>query len=140
MTRVTSLLAPAVFLLAATAIQAGQDAAADRVVSRVDRTRRVSLPGRPPLWANPQSDAGALPGDFPIRHATIVLARSAERQRAFEEFLARQQEPGSPDYHHWLTPVEVGERFGVSANDIAAVTGWLASEGLQVESVSNSRV
>lgn len=133
---------PAIFLLvlSASAATPRQDAAADRVVSRVDRTRRVSIPGRPPAWANPQTDAGALPEDFTIRHAAIVLARSPERQRAFENLLRRQQEPGSSDYHRWLTPVEVGERFGVSTNDIAAVTGWLASEGLHVESVSNSRV
>ena len=86
------------------------------------------------------NDGGALPEDFPIQHATLVLARSPERQQAFEQLLRRQQEPGSADYHRWLTPVEVGERFGVSTNDIAAVTGWLASQGLQPESVSNSRV
>ncbi|MGD0049564.1 MAG: protease pro-enzyme activation domain-containing protein [Bryobacteraceae bacterium] len=65
---------------------------------------------------------------------------SPELQLAFEQLLDRQQQPGSPDYHRWLTPVEVGERFGVSTNDIAAVTNWLASENLQVESASNSRV
>ncbi len=119
---------------------AGVQAPADRGVTPLDRARRVSLPDRPPAWANPESDAGVLPDDFPIQHAVIVLARSPERQHAFEEFLRRQQEPGSSDYHRWLTPVEVGELFGVSSHDIAAVTGWLASQNLQVESVSNSRV
>ena len=114
--------------------------AADRVVAPVDNARRVPLPGARPAWAGPETDAGALPPDFAIQHAVIVLARPPESQRAFEQFLARQQDPGSPDYHRWLTPVEVGERFGVSLHDIDAVTNWLASEGLQVESVSKSRV
>ena len=114
--------------------------AADRVVAPVDNSRRVPLPGARPAWANPETDAGALPADFPIQHAVVLLARPPESQRAFEQFLARQQDPGSPDYHRWLTPVEVGERFGVSLNDIGAVAGWLASEGLRVESVSKSRV
>ena len=139
MHRVASLRSFALFLLAFSGLLA-QARAADRVVDAVDPTHRAPLPIGFPAWANPQTDAGALPADFPIQHATIILARSPDLQRAFEELLARQQEPGSADYHHWLTPVEVGERFGVSANDIIAVTQWLASENLQVESVSNSRV
>ena len=139
MSRLASLRAPAIFLLALSGVLP-QGFAADRVVTPVDSTRRVSLAGGRPAWATPQSDAGVLPADSPIQHATIVLSRSPERQRAFEQFLARQQDPGSSDYHRWLTPVELGERFGVSANDIAAATNWLASENLQVETVSNSRV
>ena len=139
MPRLARLPAPAVFLLALSSL-VPQASAADRVVTPVDSTRRVSLAGGRPAWATAQTDAGALPADSPIQHATIVLARSPERQRAFEQFLARQQDPGSSDYHRWLTPVEVGERFGVSTNEIAAVTAWLASENLQVETVSNSRV
>ncbi len=127
-------------LLSGPLVYSGQDAAADRVAVPVDRAQRVSLSGHRPAWADARSDAGVLPAEVPIEHATIVLARSPERQRALEQFLARQQDPGSPDYHRWLNPVEVGERFGVSASDIAAVTNWLASQNLQVKSVSNSRM
>ena len=139
MSRVASLRISAVCLLALSC-WLPQALAADRVVTPVDAARRVSLPGGRPAWANPQSDAGSLPADSPIQHAIVVLARSPELQRAFEQFLDRQQEPGSADYHRWLTPVEVGERFGVSTNDLSAVTNWLASENLHVESVSNSRM
>jgi|ERR1017187_9801315 hypothetical protein len=127
-------------VLAVTGLPYRVGRAADLVVTPVDRTHRVLLPSRRPSWANPQTDASALPADYPIQHVTIILSRPPELQRAFEQFLDRQQKPGSSDYHRWLTPVEVGEHFGVSTNDIAAVTNWLASEGLQVESVSNSRV
>ena len=113
--------------------------AAGRAVTAVDAARRVALEGGRPAWANAQADLGALPAGFAIRHATIVLERSPESQRAFERFLASQQEPGSADYHRWLTPVEMGERFGVPAHDIAAVADWLASANLEVESVSNGR-
>jgi uncharacterized protein (TIGR03437 family) len=141
MPRRARLGAPALFLLVLSGTLPQAFAAdRDRVVAPVDPTRRVSRAGGRPVWANSQTDTGALPADFPIQHAAIVLARSPESQLAFEQLLDRQQQPGSPDYHRWLSPVEVGERFGVSPNDIAAVTKWLASEKLQVESVSNSRM
>ncbi len=67
------------------------------------------------------------------------LARPRQQQ-AFEQFLRNQQNPASSDYHHWLTPREVGERFGVSPHDIAAIIEWLQSQNLRVDSVADSRV
>ena len=128
----------AAFRTAATLILASLAVSFDAAAA-VDPARRIALADGRPAWANPPADLGALPAGFAIRHATIVLARSPGSQRAFERFLASQQQPGSADYHRWLTPVEVGERFGVPANDIAAVTAWLASANLEVESVSNGR-
>jgi subtilase family serine protease len=36
-------------------------------------------------------------------------------------------------------PVEIGKRFGVSSHDVRAVTLWLQSQTLHVDSISNSR-
>jgi subtilase family serine protease len=69
----------------------------------------------------------------------LVLARAPQVEQAYTQFLKDQQEPGSPDYHHWLTPAQIGQRFGASAHDINAVTVWLQSQNLRVDSVSNSR-
>jgi subtilase family serine protease len=69
----------------------------------------------------------------------MVLARPPQREQAYTQFLQDQQNPASPDYHHWLTPVEIGKRFGASSHDIHAITVWLQSQNLHVDSVSNSR-
>jgi uncharacterized protein (TIGR03437 family) len=53
-----------------------------------------------------------------------------------EAFLAQQQTPGSADYHRWLKPEEFAGRFGLSEHDIAALAGWLESQGLRVEDVA----
>ncbi len=71
---------------------------------------------------------------------TLVLARSAEGEAEFEKFLLEQQDPASPNYHHWLTPREVGERFGRSEQDLSSVRTWLESNHLHVDWVSPSRV
>ena len=112
---------------------------ADLVRTPVDPASRVPLTGHHPAWANAQNDVGAVPADLPIERLTIVLARSPQREQAYTQFLQDQQSPASPDYHHWLTPVEIGKRFGASSHDIHAVTVWLESQNLHVDSVSNSR-
>jgi pseudomonalisin len=91
-------------------------------------------------WATADNDLGEVEDSLPLSHLTVVLKRSPGQQQAFEEFLRQQQDPGSPKFHHWLTPVEVGEQFGASAQDIEAVTSWLQEQGLRVDGVANSRV
>jgi pseudomonalisin len=112
---------------------------ADLVRTPVDPANRVPLTGHHPAWANAQNDVGAVPADLPIERLTIVLARSPQVEQAYTQFLKDQQDPASPDYHHWLTPVQIGKRFGVSSHDIHAVTVWLQSQDLRVDSISNSR-
>jgi pseudomonalisin len=116
-----------------------QAQSSDLVRMPVNLADRVPLTGHHPAWANPQNDAGALPADLSIERLTLVLARPLQREQAYTQFLQDQQTPGSLNYHHWLTPVEIGKRFGVSSHDIRAVTAWLQSQGLQVDSVSNNQ-
>ena len=72
-------------------------------------------------------------------YITLALAPSANQQAELEKLLADQQTPGSPNYHHWLTPEEYGQRFGVSDADIGKITQWLQEQGLQVVSVARGR-
>ncbi|MFZ3322624.1 MAG: S53 family peptidase [Usitatibacter sp.] len=90
-------------------------------------------------WAVPENDVGEVDGDVQLAHLTVLLKRSPERQQAFEELLRQQQDPGSPNFHQWLSPVEVGERFGATPDRIEAVSTWLKSNGLGVDGVSNGR-
>ncbi len=112
----------------------------NRVTQRVDVAQVRALPNHVPAWANPANAVSLVPQDLVLDQMTIVLSRSPQQQLAFEAFLAAQQDPGSPDYHHWLTPLEVGDRFGLSPQDLDAVTGWLQSQGLQVNWTSPSRI
>jgi pseudomonalisin len=105
----------------------------------VEAANRVGLNGYQPAWASSANDQGSVNADLPMQHLIIVLRRSPEQQVAFERLLAEQQDPSSPNFHHWLTPVEVGERFGVSAHDIESVGTWLTGQGLSFDSISNSR-
>ena len=104
----------------------------------VDPAVRVALRGQRAPWALPQNSRGAVPGDTTLQHLTLVLKRSAQQQQAFEQFLQQLQDPSSRNYHHFLTPIQVGKRFGASQHDLDAVSGWLRAQGLRVDGVANS--
>jgi pseudomonalisin len=71
----------------------------DLVTAAVDPSTRVALRGQRPPWALPQNIQGAVPGDTMLEHLTLVLQRSPQRQKAFEQFLRQQQDPASPNCH-----------------------------------------
>ena len=111
----------------------------DLVVGPVESANRVSLTGHRPDWASIQNDVGTVPADLLLGKFEIVLARSPQQQQAFDQLLREQLDPASPNYHHWLTPVEIGERFGASQHDLDAITNWLQSQNLHPDFIANSR-
>ena len=113
---------------------------APRITQPVDGAQLRILRNHLPAWANFSNRHGVVPPDQTLDHLTLVLQRSPEQESAFQKLLADQQNPASPDYHHWLTPAEVGERFGLSDQDIATLSGWLRSQGLHINWVSPSRI
>jgi subtilase family serine protease len=70
----------------------------------------------------------------------LILRRSAERQAAFDEFVASQYDAKSPNFHHWLTPDEVGEKYGPAQTDIDTVSSWLLNHRFTVDEVSKNRL
>ncbi len=109
--------------------------AQDRILQPVDRSRMTPLKGHIHPQALPADDQGPVDPAMPIRHATLLLKPAA----SIEAFLAEQQLPGSPSYHKWLTPEQFGDRFGLTASDIAKVTSWVESQGLKVDHVARGR-
>ena len=114
-------------------------AQADRVSDVPPAGARLVLPGHVPGWARPSSDAGPVAPATALR-LTFVLTRSADRQAAFEQMLVDQQNPSSPQYHQWLTPQEVGDLYGPTPHDLAAVTTWLSGNGFTVRETAPSGV
>jgi len=74
-----------------------------------------------------------------MHRVSIVFRQSPEQQKALQTLLAEQRDPRSPNYHHWLTSEQFGERFGMSPGDLSKVSAWLQSKGLTVEGASRGR-
>jgi hypothetical protein len=118
--------------------QAGAQTA-DRVPDSFDPTPTAVLQNHHPLWASPANDRGAVNPSKNMEYVTLVLARSPEQQQAFDQLVEDQRNPSSPQFHHWLTPVEIGTQFGLTDHDIASVSGWLESQGLHVNWVAPTK-
>ena len=105
----------------------------------VDNNDVVVLSGNVHPMARPEFDAGASPLSMPMERMILALRMAPEKRAALDELLAQQQDPGSSNYHRWLTPEEFGERFGPSQEEIETVTDWLTSEGFVIEEVGKGR-
>ena len=112
----------------------------NRVAAHADFAQQTRLSGTLPTWVQPSAQlAQSVDLSAPL-HLYVFLQRDAAVQASFDQFVADQQNPGSPLYHQWLTPQQVGTLFGPTQADVAAVTSWLSAQGLTVASVSPSRV
>jgi pseudomonalisin len=112
----------------------------DLLNAPVEPASYILLQGQHVPWATEQNRRGSVPADTALEHLILVLKRAPQKQKAFERFLQELQDPSSPNYHRFLSPVQVGKKYGASQHDIDAVTSWLRSQALRVNSVSNSRV
>ena len=106
-----------------------------RITQSIDEMDRVALEGNTHPAARPANDRGAVPNDFAMEHMLLQLKRTPEQEQALQQFIDELHTKGSPNFHHWLTAQEFGERFGSAKSDLDAVTGWLESHGFRVNVV-----
>ena len=138
--RSISLFVLASAFLCSTAALAQQAILAARIVGPIDEGNLVTLKGNTNPHANAMNDRGAVSPSFALPDLTLILSRSPEQQAAFDAFVASQYDTGSPNYHQWLTPDQIGAQFGPAPADIATITGWLTSHGFTVKQVTPDRM
>ena len=96
----------------------------------------VVLPGNTrPEAVVTANDRGVVAEDLPLQHMQLQLRRPAAQEQALVALIDQLHDRNSPNYHHWLTAAEIGDRFGPAASDIQAVTGWLTQHGFAVNTV-----
>jgi subtilase family serine protease len=109
-----------------------------RIIQPIDETTRVRLSGnvRPEVMSG--SDRGRVVDTFPLDHLLLQLKRSPEQEKALQQFIDGLHTQGSPNFHHWLTAQEFGERFGLAQPDLDALATWLEVQGFRVNVVYSS--
>ncbi|MDR3672681.1 MAG: S53 family peptidase [Holophaga sp.] len=105
-----------------------------------DPGERTLLPWEAPALLAGAPVLGPVDPAAPMDRLILVLKAPQGTRERLRQFLADLQDPGSPSYHQWLTPAQFGERFGPSATDLEAVTGWLRQEGFSIDHVAQSRM
>ena len=110
------------------------------ITQPVDESQRTTLSGNTYPLARPEFDVGTAPASLPMERMLLVLKRSPEKEFALRKLLDDQQDKGSPNYHQWLTPEEVGTQFGPTDADMQTITAWLQSHGFKVGSTKGRTV
>lgn len=111
----------------------------DRIRGAIDNTPTVVISGNTSPLARAGIDQGPVQPSFPLPAMSLELKPSAMQEAALQQLLADQQNPSSPVYHHWLTPDQYADRFGLSQLDINKISAWLESQGFKVQRVGRSR-
>lgn len=111
----------------------------NRITAAVDLAQTHALLHHRPAWASADNDQGPVAAGLKLDSMTLVLQRSPQQQAALTQLLADLQNPASTQFHHWLTPDEMGLRFGLSDSDIAAISSWLQSQNLHVNWIAPNR-
>jgi hypothetical protein len=119
---------------------AQQPTATVRINSPIDEGHLATLQGNIHPFARTQYDRGPVSLELPMGDLVLVLSRGPEQQVALDAFVASQYDPASPNYHHWLQPEEVGERFGPAQSDVDAVSDWLSGHGFSIDEISKNRM
>jgi uncharacterized protein (TIGR03437 family) len=135
----TTAIIAAIFCAASALAQSAVVAQTSRITQPVNNAQRTLLAGIVHPKALAANDQGRVSPSLAMPYITLTLAPSASQQADLQKLLVEQQTPGSPNYHHWLTPEEFGQRFGMSDADISKITQWLQQQGLNVVSVARGK-
>jgi subtilase family serine protease len=105
----------------------------------VDNARRVTLAGNVHPLARAEFDRGAVADGQPMTRILLLLKRSDEQEMVLQDYLERQQDKSSLNYHQWLSPEGFGAQYGPADADIQAVPQWLGSQGFTIGEVYNGK-
>ena len=81
-----------------------------------------------------QSVLSKLPYNGTVTVGNLAMAVSVRMQngQGLVQYAREASDPSSPAYRHWLTPVQIGARFGASPSDYQTAAQYLVKYGLKV--------
>jgi subtilase family serine protease len=138
--RLAGALLGSAALLCSSGLAAQSFTPTTRIVDKIDESQLTKLKGNTHPYANAKNDRGRVSSDLPMTDLFLVLSRSPQQQAAFDKFVASQYDENSPNFHQWLTPQQVGENFGPSEADIAAISNWLTGHGFSVDEIPSDHM
>lgn len=126
------LIRNALFLAVAAVLVAGSLVAVS-MVARAQQDARVLLAGQNvPLIQQARLVRAADPGQTLKLSVGLRPNNSAD----LESLLQAIYTPGSPQYHHYLTPAEFNQRFAPASDQVQQVVSFLQSQGLNVQNIA----
>lgn len=110
------------------------------ITEPVIETDLVTLAGNTRPEATAANDRGPVAADLPMDNLLLQLRRAPEQEQAVQKYIDGLTDPKSPNFHHWLSAREVGNRYGLAAQDLATIKHWLESHGFTINQVYPNRM
>ena len=110
-----------------------------RIHGSIDDQRIVRVQHSTHPFAIPANETSRVEPGKNLSRMILLLSPPEELKVALQQLLDAQQNPHSPQYHHWLTPAEFGARFGAADADIQKISEWLTSKGFAVNAVAHGK-
>src|SRR5579862_2051748 len=82
------------------------------ITAPIDGSQLHTLVGNTRGEANAGNDRGRVADSFALDHLLVELRRSPEREEALRNFIEEQHDSKSPNFHKWLTAVQLGRLYG----------------------------
>jgi subtilase family serine protease len=134
-----SALIPVVsFVLFSFAAFAESDAGPPKAIltRAIDESNLVTLTGNTTAAAlRTKNDRGPVAENLAFDHLLLTLKTSPENEARLAKLIDEMHTQGSPQFHRWLTPQQLGERFGLAPEDRETIQRWLESHGFSVNRV-----
>ncbi len=109
------------------------------IAKAIDEFQLVTLSGNTtPAALDPENDRGAVADNFFFDHLLLTLKRAPETEAQLVKLIDEMHDPQSPQFHRWLTPQQLGERFAAAPQDRATVERWLQSHGFSINRIYNN--
>ncbi|MGA2966531.1 MAG: protease pro-enzyme activation domain-containing protein [Terriglobales bacterium] len=138
MRRCASALCVGLVVLCAVAAfaQGPSDSPKPIVTGPIDETQLVTLAGNTtPAALRPQNDRGPVADNLLFDHLLLTLKPAPETEARLAKLIDQMHRRNSPEFHRWLTPQQLGERFGAAPQDRGTIQRWLESHGFTVNRV-----
>lgn len=71
---------------------------------------------------------------------SMAIALAPSNRAAFEAYADSVADRNSPNYRKFLTPKEIGTRFGASASTVNTTVAYLKSKGLKIAMIADNRM
>jgi len=117
--------------------QSNADPKPVRVITRpIDESQLVTLTGNTTAAAlRSRNDRGPVPDSLTFDHLLLALRPAPETEARLEKLIDDMHRQDSREFHHWLTPQQLGERFGVAPQDREIIQHWLEGHGFSINRV-----
>jgi subtilase family serine protease len=117
-------------------VSSAQNAQPRLITQPINNSQLVTYTNNTRPEAIPDNDMGPTDPTTPLPGLLLILKRPATTEAAFEQYIANAHNPKSASYHQWLTNAQIGTQYGPATQDISALTSWLSSQGMTVNSIN----